>query len=188
MIDSICKNTNVLQRELVGQEIIKRDLNENLELKRCQDKIAEKTEDLEILVRQDQEMNFEKNLARKATLECDMEKIRKEQTRMHGQIEAKQDIVEKLRTEVSQPEYRDSQSNYTKSFHKDIVLKGVVQDLKTFSETTEKAITKFHSEKMEKINSLIRDLWQDIYNGNDIDFIQIKPKDIGGTSKRKEYK
>lgn len=32
----------------------------------------------------------------------------------------------------------------------------------------------FHKERMREINTIIRELWRQIYRGNDIDYIEIK--------------
>lgn len=177
----------MLTKELAKQETAERDLMENLELKRYQNKIDEKTKDLETLLKQEQEVDFQDIIDQKAKLKCEIEKITLNRTRMDGQMREKQAIIEDLRTEVNQPKYRDSVRNYKKAFYENVVLTKTVEDLSTYCETLERALTKFHSDKMEKINSLIRDLWRNIYKGNDIDYIQINTEEVKGTSKRRAY-
>ncbi len=36
------------------------------------------------------------------------------------------------------------------------------------------ALMKFHGEKMKNINEVMRSLWQEVYRGTDIDYIQIR--------------
>merc|ERR1711936_1491649 len=50
---------------------------------------------------------------------------------------------------------------------------------------------KYHREKMKVVNKIIRELWLQVYRGNDIDYIEIKTDDDGnvqaGADKRKTY-
>lgn len=39
---------------------------------------------------------------------------------------------------------------------------------------TEWAMLHFHKDKMREINTIIRELWRQIYRGSDIDYIEIK--------------
>ncbi|XP_055313426.1 DNA repair protein RAD50-like [Sitodiplosis mosellana] len=186
-IESLRDKSKLLTKELAEQQNAERDLNENLELKRYQKKIAEKKKDLETLLQQEQEVDFQSIIEKKAELARDMERITLDRTRMDGQMKEKQAVIDNLRAETNQPKYRDSVRNYKKAFYENVVLTKTVEDLTTYCETLERALTKFHGDKMEKINSLIRDLWRNIYKGNDIDFIQINTEEVKGTSKRRSY-
>lgn len=172
---------------MAEQQNAERDLNENLELKRYQKRIAEKKKDLEMLLKQEQEVDFQHIIEKKAELAHDIEKITLDRTRMDGQMKEKQAVINSLCTEINQPKYRDSVRNYKKAYYENVVLTKTVEDLTTYCETLERALTKFHSDKMEKINSLIRDLWRNIYKGNDIDYIQINTEEVKGTAKRRSY-
>lgn len=46
---------------------------------------------------------------------------------------------------------------------------------------------KYHTTQMEKVNSFIREYWRKIYQGNDIDYIEIKTDEVTGTEKRRNY-
>ena len=49
------------------------------------------------------------------------------------------------------------------------------------------AIIKYHSEKLEQINEILRELWARVYQGNDIEYIRIRSQESGGTTARKTY-
>ena len=44
------------------------------------------------------------------------------------------------------------------------------------------AMIYFHKERMKLINSIVRDLWRQIYRGNDIDTIEIKTDETQPTA------
>lgn len=163
------------------------DFKENLELKNYQKKIEEKKKELEMLLKQEKEVDFQTILNEKAKLQQSMEKITLDRTRMDGQMKEKQSTIDKIRAEINQPKFRDAVRNYKRAYYESHVLKKTIEDLTTYCETLERALTKFHSDKMEKINSLIRDLWRNIYKGNDIDYIQINTEEVKGTAKRRAY-
>ncbi|KAJ4462581.1 putative DNA repair protein RAD50 [Paratrimastix pyriformis] len=48
------------------------------------------------------------------------------------------------------------------------------RDLVKFQSALEKALMRFHSTKMSEVNHLIREIWQQTYQGHDIDYIEIK--------------
>ena len=50
-------------------------------------------------------------------------------------------------------------------------------DLNEYHVALEKALQAFHNEKMQQINSIIRELWQRVYRNSDIDYIQIVSDD-----------
>lgn len=172
---------------MAEQQNTERELNDNLELKKIQKKIIEKEKELEMLRKHEREVDFAQIVKNKAKIENEIEIIVKKQLSMEGQIKEKLNNIASLREEIKQPKYRDAIRNFKKAFYEDVVLKKTIEDLQTYCEALEKALTKFHSDKMEKINSLIRNLWRTIYKGNDIDYIQINTEEVKGTTKRRSY-
>lgn len=51
------------------------------------------------------------------------------------------------------------------------------------------SLMQYHKQRMIQVNSIIKDLWRQIYKGNDIDYIEIRTDDIRvvGQAKRKLY-
>lgn len=142
---------------------------------------------METLRKDEQEVDFDQISEKISRLTNEIDKLRQAQVRIEGQMKEKHTIIEDLRAQTNQPKYRDSIRNYKMAYYENTVLHKTIEDLTTYCETLEKALTKFHSDKMEKINSVIRDLWRNIYRGNDIDYIQINTEEVKGTAKRRSY-
>lgn len=176
-----------LNKEIADQQNMERDLQDNFELKKIQKRVADKQKELETLLRDEREVDFQQIVKKKTKVAREIEKLTLDQTRLKGQMDEKRAQINKLRDENNKPEYRDSVRNYKKAYYENYVLTKTVEDITTYCETLEKALTKFHSDKMEKINSVIRELWRNIYKGNDIDFIQINTEEVKGTTKRRAY-
>eukprot|EP01066_Platyproteum_vivax_P001188 Platyproteum_vivax@DN11383_c0_g1_i1.p1 len=49
-----------------------------------------------------------------------------------------------------------------------------LQDVAKYYSALDKALMKYHALKMEEINKTLRDLWQSIYRGGDIDYLAIR--------------
>lgn len=187
VIESIREKSKMLTTEIAEQKNTERDLNDNLELKKYEKKVIDKQKELETLRKHEQEVDFQQIIDKKMNLEYEMERITLDRTRIEGEMNNMKKSLEHFRTEINQPQYRDSIQNYKKASYENIVLNKTVEDLITYCEALEKALTKFHSDKMEKINRSIRDLWRSIYKGNDIDYIQINTEEVKGTRNRRSY-
>lgn len=51
-----------------------------------------------------------------------------------------------------------------------------------------RALMRFHTMKMEEINKIIRELWQQTYRGQDIDYISIHSDSEGAGTRSYSYK
>lgn len=73
--------------------------------------------------------------------------------------------------------YKHAEKNYLNELVKLEVLIRVEKDLFKYIKAVEIALSEFHQEHMQNINTIIKQLWRSIYTGNDIDYIQIKTND-----------
>ncbi|KAG9296018.1 hypothetical protein G9A89_011870 [Geosiphon pyriformis] len=71
-------------------------------------------------------------------------------------------------------DYKDVKENCRRQLIIFKTLEMAVDDLVTYAKTLDSAIMKYHSMKMVEINKFIQDLWANIYQGNDIDRIEIR--------------
>ena len=53
------------------------------------------------------------------------------------------------------------------------------KDLQKYYNALDYAMQHFHKDRMDSINTIIRELWRLIYKGNDIDHIEIKTDEAG---------
>lgn len=73
--------------------------------------------------------------------------------------------------------YKNAEKNYLNELVKLEILTRIERDLFKYIKAIEIALSKFHEEHMQSINTIIKQLWRSIYTGNDIDYIQIKTND-----------
>ncbi|XP_048517472.1 DNA repair protein RAD50 [Dendroctonus ponderosae] len=107
-------------------------------------------------------------------------------SRKIGEEDSLKDLIHKDTTELNKKEHREVVTEYKKKYYELRVEELAVIDLEVYTEALEKSILKFHQERMVQINMTIRELWRNIYRGNDIDYIEIQTvDDIGGGGARK---
>lgn len=51
----------------------------------------------------------------------------------------------------------------------------MIEDTKLFLKAAEKSSNKYHNEKLDEVNKILFDIWQEVYHGGDIEFIKIQP-------------
>lgn len=138
--------------------------NEEFELQICLDNLLKDMGDLDFRsVSREKDSLIEKE-----------NKITETRGKFVGQMGELTGQTEKLNKELKEPKYQNAIKNYRHAFYEYSVLKKNVSDLGRYRVALEWALLKYHQEKMEKVNRLIRELWRSIYRGNDIDYIQIK--------------
>ena len=71
-------------------------------------------------------------------------------------------------------DYKDAASKFKEAHIKVETTKAAIEDLGRYGGALDKAIMKYHSLKMEEINRIIGELWQETYQGTDVDTILIR--------------
>lgn len=171
-----------LRKEISGQELIERNLIDNKELKSLQSEEHELQALLDEQVKNFGEMDFESIQREKKVLKDKEETINRNRAECNGQKNELLSQKAALERELNKPEFKDAVKNHCRAIYDVTVLKKVIADLGQYRMALESALLKFHSEKMNKINRLIRELWRSIYRGNDIDYVQIQTNEMKNSS------
>lgn len=188
-MEAIQLRIDILNKEIADQGAIERNLQDNLELLKLDATIEQKKEKLDQLRQNEGEIDFAKlqrNIKRLAT---ERDRIVNTRSEISGQMSVIVKRIGDLQTELNDKQHKNAVLNYRRAFYEKFVMEKMIVDLHTYCEALERALTKYHSEKMDKINRLIRELWRNIYKGNDIDSIEIKTEDVkpSGSTKRRSY-
>lgn len=171
-----------LRKEISGQELIERNLLDNKELKTLESEEQELQALLDEQLKNFGEMDFESIQREKKVLKEKDEKINRKSSECIGQKSLLVSQKSSLEAELNKPEYKDAVKNHLQAIYEVTVLKKLIADLGHYRMGLEKALLKYHAEKMDKINRLIRELWRSIYRGNDIDYVQIQTNEMKNTS------
>ncbi|CAL5391980.1 unnamed protein product [Camellia sinensis] len=108
--------------------------------------------------------------------------------RCHGTKSVYQSNISRNKVDLKQAQYKDIDKRY---FDQLVLLKTTEmanKDLDRYYSALDKALMRFHSMKMEEINKIIRELWQQTYRGQDIDNISIHSDSEGAGTRSYSYR
>lgn len=187
--ENISQQIDKLRQDVAGQEMMERDLRDNRELIMLRAEGVELQAKLDILTKDMADHDFKSVTREKEGLVRKSDTITMERSECIGKMGELKSQVGSITRELAQPKYKDSVKNYRQTYYDAVVLRKIVGDLGTYRVALEWALMKYHSEKMEKVNQLIKGLWHSIYRGNDIDYIQIRTDEMKTQSadKKRSY-
>ncbi|KAK9138451.1 hypothetical protein Sjap_009045 [Stephania japonica] len=172
-----------------NQDQLKRNIDDNLNYRKTKEEVDELTSDIESLedriVKTGGVSTFEADLKKYMQ---EKERLRSELDRCHGTLSVYQSNISKHKLDLKQAQYNDIDKRY---FNQLIQLKTTEmanKDLDRYYNALDKALMRFHSMKMEEINKIIRELWQQTYRGQDIDYISIHSASEGAGTRSYSYR
>ena len=83
----------------------------------------------------------------------------------HGAEEELKKDIKARKTELAEPRMRDAAKNWAKGVFECKILESIAKDMDKYYRVLDRAIMKFHSEKMGVINRILRELWRQTYKG-----------------------
>jgi DNA repair protein RAD50 len=133
------------------------------------------------------DLDQEKIVQEKNRVQREIERIFSERLKLVGSKDTLKNNIEEVEKELkNNPKYKDAKAKYTKSIVQECVLKKTIDDMNQYRVILEKALMRYHKEKMDQINATTRQLWHEVYRGNDIDNIMIKTDEESLTSSDKK--
>jgi len=175
-----------LKKALDDQERHKKNLNENINLLDLNAKIRDLKRELESLQESAQQVKGRdtakddiRNLQRRKT------KLGQQNARLEGRRGEIHENIRSFKRKLSQPEYRNVDEEYRIASIKHDTTEMAVRDIGKYHAALDKALQRFHGLKIAEINTIIRDLWNLTYKGEDITSIAlVSGKDTGSRSTR----
>lgn len=175
----------VKQRKALDQEmsVLKNALSDAAKTKRnIEDNIEYRKTELELdsIQSQIEQLDVSNAEVEKETYQAASKKIRDQINDLNGQHFGKAGEVKQINDQIQQLqqelnlEFKDVEKMYHKEWIKLQTNMLVSKDLQTYSLALDNAIMKYHSMKMDQINKILRELWNQTYKGTDIDRIEIK--------------
>ncbi|XP_074357274.1 DNA repair protein RAD50 [Apium graveolens] len=181
----LAKSNQLLQ----NQQELKRNIEDNLNYRRTAQRIDDLTSEINLMEEEIVKMGgvfkFETELDK---LKQERDRFSSELNRCIGTVSVYQSNISKNKIDLKQAQYKDIDKRY---FDQMIQLKTTEmanKDLDRYYSALDKALMRFHSMKMEEINKIIRELWQQTYRGQDIDYISIHSDSEGAGTRSYSYK
>ncbi|KAL8048542.1 hypothetical protein ABFX02_07G073600 [Erythranthe guttata] len=172
-----------------NQAELRRNIEENLEYRKLKAQVDELTREIESLEDKVLKMGgVSKIEALLVKLSQERESLLTELNRCRGTLSVYRSNIDKNKADLKQAQYKDIDKRY---FDQLIQLKTTEmanKDLDRYYKALDKALMRFHSMKMEEINKIIRELWQQTYRGQDIDYICIHSDSDGAGTRSYSYR
>ncbi|KAK1259931.1 DNA repair protein RAD50 [Acorus gramineus] len=173
----------------MNQAQLKRNIDDNLNYRKTKAEVDELTHEIELLEEQILQMGgvsmFEAD--RKRQLQ-EKERLQSELNRCHGSLSVYQNNISKHKLDLKQTQYNDIDRRYLNQLIQLKTTEMANKDLDRYYNALDKALMRFHTMKMEEINKIIRELWQQTYRGQDIDYISIHSDTEGAGSRSYSYR
>uniref|UniRef100_A0A2S2NEI3 DNA repair protein RAD50 n=1 Tax=Schizaphis graminum TaxID=13262 RepID=A0A2S2NEI3_SCHGA len=157
-----------------NQEVKKIDLENNKKLRlkskeeiECLSKINKLHEDVGT-------MDVSSLISEKLVNRKKAESLLVEKNKSLGRKQELENIIRQITEELTAIHFKNSEDIYLHEKVQLEILSRVEKDLMKYNKALEWAMNRFHKERMQSINTIIKKLWRDIYTGNDIDYIQIR--------------
>lgn len=191
--DEKSKVSQAVQRSekfLNQQEVKRHNLEDNLEVRKLEREKREASENLNKILAEMGNFDYKSLAAQERNLTAQRDKASSDRSHLHGQIQSIEKQIESCEQELNEDRYRNAKRYYLKECYKVGIFEASISDFKAYRAVLEKAVIKFHQDKMNQINQSIREYWNSIYRGNDIDYIMIKTSedDEGKTINKDEKK
>ncbi|XWS09216.1 hypothetical protein CRYUN_Cryun40dG0066500 [Craigia yunnanensis] len=172
-----------------NQDQLRRNIEDNLNYRKTKAEVDALTREIDLVQDRIMEIGgiskFEGELQKVSE---ERERLLSELNRCRGTMSVYQSNISKNKAELKQAQYKDIDKRY---FDQLIQLKTTEmanKDLDRYYNALDKALMRFHSMKMEEINKIIRELWQQTYRGQDIDYISIHSDSEGAGTRSYSYK
>ena len=181
------RNIQSITSEISSQEGTKRTVRENLELREMHVKLMD-MQKRQVELKKKHGLDDSENgeggghaAQRMQEIERDIQradqqrsKYNEESFRYKGRLEVLEqqasDIDAKLRT----PVYKNIEERHRKKCIEYETTELAAKDLDAYYQAMDQALQSFHTLKIKEINKIIRELWQLIYKGQDIDMIELE--------------
>ncbi|CAH9120879.1 unnamed protein product [Cuscuta epithymum] len=168
--EELTKNNELMMR----QDQLRRNIEDNLIYRKTKADVHQLTREIESLEEEVVKLGSVSGVeAESVRLLQERERLLSELNRCCGTITVYERNISTNKSDLKQAQYKDIDKRY---FDQMIQLKTTEmanKDLDRYYHALDKALMRFHTMKMEEINKIIRELWQQTYRGQDIDYISI---------------
>lgn len=100
--------------------------------------------------------------------------LQKQRSFREGELAQTRESVRALEAELTGPLYAGVEQRHREAIIKHESAALAARDLGRYHAALDKALMKFHAMKMAEINKTIKELWQRVYRGRDIDYVAIR--------------
>ncbi|XP_076621911.1 DNA repair protein rad50 isoform X1 [Colletes latitarsis] len=179
---------NKLKEEITRHEFRKRELSDNIVLRKTHDNIKSLKQQYSGIKEKLSVINYAEILEEWQNLQGRAELLLRQKNMAKGNQEELERAVEQYTRELKKETYRQARTNYKNKSIELTVVQETIANLKAYSRALDIAMIEYHEERMATINRIIKKLWKLVYTGTDTTSIEIRTDATEGVgSKKRTY-
>lgn len=167
------KDLDKLEKEKNKGEEMKRSVTDNINYRRNLRLLDILNEEIAQLESVNADEDYDRAAADLAELELEHQSLMARRGSVLGSISAKDSELARVIAEW-EADFKDAARKHQEARIRVETTKAAVEDLGKYASALDQAIIKYHSLKMEEINRIAGELWQNTYQGTDVDTIRIR--------------
>ncbi|KAH6657791.1 DNA repaire protein UVS6 [Truncatella angustata] len=182
-MNELASRDNKVREEISDSGRRKKNISNNLTFR----KNLRQIETLKVEIRQLKSRNasedYERLMEESETLESLRAKYLAERGSLMGTMKTKDEELNSLVRDY-ETEYKGAAHKYREAHIMVETTKAAMEDLANYNVALDHAIMRYHSLKMDEVNRVAQELWREVYQGTDIDYILIRSESESATSRR----
>ena len=179
----IVREINKIAKQLTDSENTKRQYSDNLRYRRESRALQELRAEITELETQNAEADRDRWQRESQKWSNTRNMLSGQQQGHIGEMKSKDVQLVELLADY-ETDLKDAAARYKEAHIRVETTKAAVEDLGRYGGALDKAVMKYHSLKMTEINRSIEELWQNTYQGTDVDTIMIKTDNESGKGNR----
>ena len=182
-LGEVTREINELNERLRNSQNTQRQYADNLSYRRESRLLEKLRSEIETLAARNAEADRDRFQETSRAHQNAYQKYNGEQSVIIGEVKSIVNQLEELGHDF-ETDWKGAGKRYREAYIKVETTKAAVEDLQRYASALDKAIVRYHGLKMEEVNRIIDELWQQTYQGTDIDTIMIKTETEKVTASR----
>ena len=171
-----------VENEIANSQNKTREYSDAIQLHGYRENLRVLNEEIAELTDELNQNSVQKTSNNISQLESVLKTKRSKRDKLSGELEEKRKQIDRISRSLKSEQYCNVLVEYeTKKFELKVVH-CVVDDLEYAYHKLDRCMMQFHKTKIDEINTILQELWQNTYKGPDIDYIQITADDEGTSS------
>mgnify|MGYP002803373293 FL=1 len=156
------------------KEAVKEALQANIRLKKIEVEAQQHQQEIDTLLKDLGGRDIDALRQQLANIRSRSTELQKQRSFREGELVQTREAIRGLDLELASPLYAGVEQRHREATirHESAALAS--KDLGRYHSALDKALMKFHSLKMAEINKTIKELWQRVYRGRDIDYVAVR--------------
>ncbi|XP_064473051.1 DNA repair protein RAD50-like [Ornithodoros turicata] len=161
------------QKNLSNEELRERELKDNLQLHELRVETVRREARIKEIQEQLDSLEVRNLQLEKRRVADKMQTLREEREYYDVRCKEQRIKIEAARRELT-GHFKDAKKEYVQDLCKMKLKERLSKEQDMYYRAVNYAVLQYHEQKMKDINKVIRQLWQETYSGDDIEYIKIK--------------